>query len=101
MGNTDNDKFLKGLLAAMGLLISIMGIWSVWTQSNRFTWEDGERLITTQAEAHREHRTRIEAIEKRDRLLEQKHNNITIKLTKIEGLLLNLQYKLENPRANP
>ena len=86
----NNDKFLKGLLAAMGLVITIMGAWSVYTQSNRFTWNDGTR-----------HENRMDRIESHDKELEEKYDSIALQLAKIEGLILNLQYKLDTHYTNP
>ena len=39
-----NGKFLKGITVTLGIIVSIQGLWALYTQSNRFTSDDGIQL---------------------------------------------------------
>lgn len=39
-----NGKFIKGITVTLGIVVSIQGAWAVYTQGNRFTYSDGQRL---------------------------------------------------------
>ena len=81
---TDNgDKgFLRGITITLTVMIGIMALWAGYTQTNRFTWDDGLR-----------HEKRMEGLEDKNVRIEDRYDNIMSRLTRIEVLL---QYMKSN-----
>lgn len=93
MGDTpENDKFLKGLLAAFGIVVTLMGGWTVYTQSNRFTHRDGERQAKRIERIEASDLRMSEAMETQRMKLDEKYDQIVRQLARIEGSLNYVRY---------
>jgi len=81
---TENgDKgFLRGITITLTVMIGIMALWAGYTQTNRFTWDDGLR-----------HEKRMQGFEDKNSRTEERYTMIMNRLTRIEVLL---QYMKSN-----
>ena len=83
MGENGEKSLLKGVSITLAAILGIMAAWAAYTQTTRFTWEDGVR-----------HEARMHNLEVTDKENEARYDEIIIRLTKIESML---EYRRVNP----